>query len=112
VPPTFEEAFCAHFNFPKERFAREAMRRSLYPCARRIWPLLDLLGGPAILIAKFLIDSAARTRGKQDLLDLFSEYRQDIQPQGGFLAKKLKLRVSTQRLLVLNDLIRERAEKL
>jgi len=103
---TFKEVFCAHFKCAPENYAREALSRSLYPQARTIWKVFDLAGGPAVRAANTFIELAGQTQSKEDLLDVITEYRDDIKPHAGFMADLFKLRVSIDRLIALHDLVR------
>ena len=103
---TFKQVFCAHFRCAPEDFNRKALARCLYPHAGFVWKILDLTGGPAVLAAYSFIELAGQTKTKEDLLDVISEYREDIKPHSGFLAQHFKVRVSIDRLIMLHDLIR------
>lgn len=103
----FKEAFADAFGCRPEDFPKEALKRCLYPHARAIWPLLDSAGGPAALAARAYMDLIAETRTKDELLDAIDEYRDEVRPYSGFLARRLYLRVSVERLLGLHHFVRE-----
>jgi|GEM_PF-2700325 len=104
---TFKQAFCGHFHCPLEDFSREALARCLYPHARAVWKVIDLCGGHAALAATTFIDLAGQTLTKEDLLDVISEYRNDIKPHAGFLAQVFKMRVSIERVIAVHNLVRQ-----
>jgi hypothetical protein len=103
----FKDALAECFGMNPQDFSRETLKRCLYPHARAIWPLLELAGGPPVLTAQALIDLVAETRGKDELLDAMQEYRDEVRPHSGFLARRLYLRISVERLLGLHHFVRE-----
>ena len=107
----FKDAFADCFGCNPEDFSKEALKKVLYPHARSLWRFLEFGGGPAVLAAQAFMDLIAETRGKDDLLDAVREYRDDVRPNSGFLARRLKLRVSVERLLALHHFVREVEQK-
>ncbi len=53
------------------------------------------------------MDLVADTRNKDELMDAIQEYRDEVRPCSGFLARRLRLRVSVERLLALHHFVRE-----
>ncbi|MDB6058224.1 MAG: hypothetical protein JWO95_2068 [Verrucomicrobiales bacterium] len=49
----------------------------------------------------------ADTRSKDELMDAIAEYRDEVRPHSGFLARRLYLRVSVERLLAMHHFVRE-----
>jgi hypothetical protein len=96
-----------HFQCKPEDYQRKALLQCLYPQARIFWRLLDLTGGPAVLAAYTFIEMVGQTQSREDLLDVISEYRDDIKPHSGFLAQTFKVRVSIERLMALHNIIRK-----
>lgn len=107
MPMPFRDAFADTFGCAPEDFSREALKRCLYPHARLIWPLLQLAGGPPVLAAQAFMDLVAETRSKDELLDAIAEHRDEVRPYSGFLARRLYLRISVERLLGLHHFVRE-----
>jgi hypothetical protein len=107
----FKEAFADAFGCRPDAFSQEVLKRCLYPHARVIWPLLEFAGGPAVLAAQAYMDLIAATRSKDELLDAIDEYRDEIRPHSGFLARRLYLRVSVERLLGLHHFVRETEQR-
>lgn len=103
----FKAALADCFGCTPEDFSKETLHRCLYPHARAIWGLLELTGGPPVLTAQALISLVAETRGKDELLDAIQEYRDEIRPNAGFLARRLYLRISVERLFALHHFVRE-----
>lgn len=103
----FKDAFAQCFGTQPDNFSREALKRCLYPHARVVWPVLELGGGPPVLAAEALMNLVAETRNKEELLDAIDEYRDDVRPYSGFLARRLYLRASMERLLGLHHFVRE-----
>jgi len=103
----FRDAFSDCFGCKAEDFSREALKRCLYTHARAIWPLLELAGGPPVLAAQAFMNLVAETKGKEELLDAIVEYRDDVRPYSGLVARRLYMRVSVERLLALHHFVRE-----
>jgi hypothetical protein len=103
----FKVAFAECFGCQPEDFSREAVKRCLYPHARIVWSFFQLGGGPPVLAAEALMNLVADTRNKDELMDSLDEYRDDVRPHSGFLARRLYLRVSMERLLALHHFVRE-----
>ena len=57
------------------------------------------------------MDIVAETRNKEELMDAVREYREDIRPHAGFLARNFRFRVSVERLLGLHHFVREAEQK-
>jgi hypothetical protein len=108
---SFKEAFSDCFGCGTKDFSKEALKKCLYPHARVLWGLLELGGGPPVLAAQALMDLIAETRSKDDLLDAIREYRDGVRPSSGFLARRLYLRVSVERLLALHHFVRDVEQK-
>jgi hypothetical protein len=104
---TFKEAFCTYYRCKPEHYPREALSRCLYPQARAVWKVFELAGGPATLAANTFIELAGQTQSRDDLMDVITEYRDDIKPHAGFLADLFKLRVSIERLIALHETVRQ-----
>ncbi len=111
MPLPFREAFVDCFGCRPDNFQREALNRCLYPHARVLWGLLELGGGPAILAAEAFMELITDTKDKEDLLDAVGVYRDEVRPNSGFLARRLYLRVSVERLLALHHFVREVEQK-
>ena len=107
MPLPFKDAFCRHFQCSAKDYSREAVWRCLYPHARSVWRALELAGGSAAHTATVLMEMVGETRSKEDLLDVISEYRDEIKPHSGLLARRFKIRVSILRLVALHDEIRK-----
>lgn len=107
----FKDAFADCFGCNPEDFSKEALSKVLYPHARALWKYLELGGGPPVLAAQAFMELVADTRGKEDLQDAIKEYGDDVRPSSGFLARRLKLRVSVERLLALHHFVREVEQK-
>jgi hypothetical protein len=103
----FKDAFADAFGCRPQDFTREALQRCLYPHARFLWGFLELSGGPPVLAAEAFMALVAQTRNKGDLLDAIAEYQDGVRPHSGFLARRLYLRVSVERLLALHHFVRE-----
>jgi hypothetical protein len=103
----FKEAFSDCFGCDTEDFSKEALKKCLYPHARVLWGFLELGGGPPVLAAHAFMNLIAETRSKDDLLDAIREYRDEVRPNSGSLARRLYLRVSVERLLALHHFVRE-----
>src|SRR4051794_38002892 len=104
---SFKDAFADCFGCRPDDFSREALPKVLYPHARAVWGLLELGGGPPVLAAQGFMNLVAETRSKEDLMEAIAEYRDEVRPSSGFLARRLKLRVSVERLLALHHFVRE-----
>jgi hypothetical protein len=107
---TFKDSFCACFQCKPEDFAKRALECCLYPHARATWGFLEFGGGPATLAAQAFMNLVADTRNKEELMDAVREYREDIRPHAGVLAKSLRFRVSVERLLGLHHFVREQEQ--
>jgi hypothetical protein len=107
----FKDAFADCFGCRPEDFSQEALKKCLYPHARAIWGFLEFSGGPPALAAHAIMDLVAETVSKEDLLDAIKEYADGVRPNTGFLARRLKLRVSVERLLALHHFVREVEQK-
>jgi hypothetical protein len=107
----FKDAFADCFGCRPEDFSQEALKKCLYPHARAMWGFLEFSGGPPALAAHAMMDLVAETRGKEDLLDALKEYTDGVRPSSGVLARRLKLRVSMERLLALHHFVRDIEQK-
>ena len=92
---TFAQAFCGRVGCAPEDYLRVALKHCLYPRARVFAPALRFCA-PAADIQ--LLEAAGAATTEQRLNDLLRDYRYQLHLRGGFLAKRLKLRVSGNRL--------------
>lgn len=103
----FRDAFAECFGTNPEDFSKDALDRCLYAHARAIWGFLKFAGGPPVLAADAFMSLVADTRSKDELMDAIAEYRDEVRPYSGFLARRLYLRVSVERLLAVHHFVRE-----
>lgn len=92
---TFAQAFCEHVGCAPEDYLPIALKRCLYPQAHFFYCILPFFARAADI--ELLEDAGAATSPEQ-LQDLLRDYRHELRSRGGFLAKRLKLRVSSKRL--------------
>ena len=92
---TFAQALCESVGCAPEDYLRVALKHCLYPRPRSFYRLFAPFVSAADL--QLLKDAGAATTEDQ-LNELLREYRYDLQLNGGFLRKRLKLRVSTAHL--------------
>ena len=98
----FKQAFCDYYKCPPEQYLRQAFLRSLHARARPIGWLL--IAQPESVE---LLDEAGKTTSEEELRDVIGQFEYQINVHGGIMARRLKLRVSGQRLLELNARIRK-----
>jgi hypothetical protein len=95
--PTFAERYCELNGIAPAQFADSVLRRALYPQARLLLPLVQVLA-PNYFAADFdLIGATARLRRTRDFAseaDQFNYHPANI----GFLRRTLRIRLSTTRL--------------
>ena len=98
-PVTFAEHFCAMNNLPKERYTAAVLRRSLYPAARILQPVLRLKPGYFESDLEF-VSCVGRIKRMRDFQLEAYAFIQD--PKNcGFLRRTLRLRASVRRLQIL-----------
>lgn len=104
---SFKKAFCDCLGCSADDYSREALSHCLYPHARLVWKLVDWSGGFTLMAANTLVELAADTESREDLMQLIEGYYQEVQPYSGLAGRVLKIRISTDRLLALHDRIRK-----
>jgi len=95
--PTFSERFCAQNGIEPEEFARMVFKRALY---RRAWPFAGLLRflSPNYFAADFdLIYGVAQLRRMREFMTEAERFNEHPANRG-WLHRRLRLRVSTNRL--------------
>jgi hypothetical protein len=93
---TLADRFCRTHHIAPDRFPKAALRRSLTPQARLLYPLLRLV--PGYFDADLeLIRSLGRQRHLGDFPLECADFRSHPQNKG-FLRHQLRLRTSTRRL--------------
>jgi hypothetical protein len=92
---TFAQALCKRVGCAPEDYLRVALKHCLYPRARVFAPALRFCA-PAADIQ--LLEAAGEATTEQQLNGLLRDYGYQLHLHGGFLAKRLKLRVSGERL--------------
>jgi len=96
---TFSERFCAEHGLLPEEYMKDVLRRSLYPMARVLQPLLGLKSGYFASDCEFISCVGGISRESDFELEVYA-YIQD--PMNcGFLRRNLRLRVSATRLHIL-----------
>jgi hypothetical protein len=98
-PVTFAEHFCAINNLPPERYTEEVLRRSLYPAARILQPVLGLNPGYFESDVEF-VSCVGRIKRLRDFDQEAYAYIQ-YPKNRTFLRRHLKLRASVGRLQAL-----------
>jgi len=101
----FKQAFCDFYDCPPEDYLREAFLRTLYPRARPFGRLMFWFGATEGL---HLVAEAGTTTSAEEMLDLINQSELDVRERGRTLAYRLKFRVSGQRLVELNSLVRRK----
>ncbi len=96
-PRTFAELFCERYHLPSESYAREMLRRTLYPRARLVAPALRILC-PGYFDADIdFVRGIGLIRRAQDLGGEVTDFH--LHPGNrGFLRRTLKIRVSCRRM--------------
>ena len=94
---TFAELFCERYHLPSETYARELLRRALYPRARVVAPVIRVFC-PAYFDADVdFVRGVGLIRRAQDLGGEVTDFH--LHPRNcGFLRSALKIRVSCQRI--------------
>jgi len=96
MPPTFSELFCEKQGVAEKDFERVVLRRTLHRAARILFPLLNLDRTYFTADREFI-----RCVGRISRLGQFDSEAQDFAMDSnntGFLRRRLKLRVSRERL--------------
>ena len=104
----FKDLFCAYVHCAPEAYTREVLKRTLYPRAARLAGLGSWFCSPLCL---GVIEEAGEAENSEELRDIIKLYEYDIQLHGGFWIRRLKFRVSGQRLLDLYGQVRHEAER-
>jgi hypothetical protein len=102
---TFAQALCEHVGCNAEDYIPTALKHCLYPQPRALHRLYAFLL-PATDIR--LLQEAGTVTTEDELDDLLLEYRQRLHLHGGFIEKRLRLRVSTGRLEKLFEHVQHR----
>jgi hypothetical protein len=95
VASTFAEKYCAQHGLAPEEFLEAAFRRSLYPHARLLRPLLALNFNYFAADREFIRGIGRLTRFR-DFVTEVQDFRDDSNNRG-FLRRVLRLRVSVTR---------------
>ena len=94
---TFAELFCARYHLPSENYAREMMRRALYPRARMVAPVIRIFWPTYFDADLDFVRGVGLIRRAQDLGGEVTDFH--LHPRNrGFLRRTLKIRVSCQRM--------------
>jgi len=104
----FRDAFCEHVGCRPEDYLREALRQTLHPHAALLGGLARRLCSP---LCEQLLEDAGETTTGEELRDVIRLYEYDVHWHGGFWVRRLKFRVSGQRLLNLHGELRQRVGK-
>jgi hypothetical protein len=104
----FRDAFCEYVGCRPENYVREALRRTLYPHAAKFGRLARCL---CSRLCEQLLEDAGATTSGEELREVIRLYEYDVQLHGGFWTRRLKFRVSGQRLLDLYVEIRNHVGK-
>ena len=94
--PTFAEWYCAKNGLAPEKFLETVLKRSLYPQARLLRPILSLTSRHYIADRDFVIGVGGIKRMREFDQEALA-YVQDPNNRG-FLRKGLRLRVSVSRM--------------
>jgi len=93
---TFEETFCEHFGCPHDAYVKEAHKRCLHSqCA--VFGIVARFFAPAE-DRELLVQAGALTT-REELQELVDDYHYRLNLSGGFMAHRLKTRISGDRLL-------------
>jgi hypothetical protein len=93
---TFAERFCVRHNIPFSQYRDAVLKQSLYPAARLLWPLLNMIPGHFMADREFISNVGSIKRLRDFDIEVFA-YINDPNNRG-FLRRGLKLRVSAARL--------------
>jgi hypothetical protein len=93
---TFAEAFCSQHGLSKEEFNEAVFRRSLYPLARLLRPVLALLPGYFIADREFIAGAGHITRMRELDQDAFAFANHPS--NRGVLRRVFRLRVSAGKM--------------
>jgi hypothetical protein len=92
---TFSKALCERIGCSGQEYLQVALKHCLHPQPLGLHHLFAFFP-PATDLR--LLENAGAARTEADLKDLLLEYRQHLNLHRGFLARRLKLRVSSSRL--------------
>jgi hypothetical protein len=98
---SFKDAFCARYSCTAKEFHDKAIATCLYPHARAVWPVLDLVGARTTFAASALVELVGQVDSEDDLKAVVEQYLQEVYPRMGWLSRSARLRVSTKRLIQL-----------
>jgi hypothetical protein len=104
----FKDLLCDYLGCAPETYVREALRRTLYPHAARLGFLMFWFCSPLCLR---VVEEAGATENGEALRDVVEDYEYALRLHGGFWLRRLKFRVSGQRLLNLYAEARCHGEK-
>ena len=93
---TFAQALCERVGCAPEDYLRVAWKHSLYPQARVVFSVLPFSYARAADVK--LLEQASAATSEEYLGELLREYWDDVHLNGGFLARRCKVRVSGGRL--------------
>jgi hypothetical protein len=96
---SFKDGFCARYRCRPEDYSEKAIAQCLYPHARTLWPVAELVGARTTFAARTLMEMAGQVSCEEDLKDVIAEYLEEVYPHVGLMGKGLKVRVSTKRLI-------------
>jgi hypothetical protein len=96
-PRTFGELFCERYHLPPESYVREMLRRTFYPRALIIVPVIRFFSPGFFDADRDFVRRVGLIRRMEDLGDEVTEFH--LHPRNrGFLRRALKIRVSCQRM--------------
>jgi hypothetical protein len=94
---TFAELFCERYHLSSESYAREMLRRALYPRARMFAPVMRIFWPTYFDADLDFVRGVGLIRRAQDLGGEVTDFH--LHPRNrGFLRHTLKIRVSCQRM--------------
>ena len=97
MPSDFAQLYCEHFRSEPAAFRQAVLRRTLYPQARLLRPLLRVFK-PDFFAADFdFIDSVGRITRRRDFSSEADEFVHHPENRG-FWRRTLRLRVSVGRM--------------
>jgi hypothetical protein len=96
VAKTFAQALCARFGCAADDYLRVALEHSLYPRARVVFRIIPFAFARAADVK--LLEEARMAPSLEYLEELLWDYWMELHLHGGLLARRLKLRVSGERL--------------
>jgi hypothetical protein len=97
LKPMFAERFCAQHRLAPERCQEEIFRRTLYPRARILAPLVRFFNAKHFAADRDLVQGVAQLRSRDKLADEIAYFRRHPWNRG-FWRQTLHLRISVRRM--------------